>query len=161
MTGLPPAGAGGESVRVIGELKPPKLLKQVDPVYPEVARKARVEGIVILEATTDVYGRVQSIKVLRSIPLLDQAAIDAVRQWEYEPMLIDGKPRSAVFTTTVRFTLDGKSKTEVGVTGARRWRNLGAASLAGPWGPGRSRSGSPPAAPNPSALRELIPFIPK
>lgn len=108
MAGLPPAGAGGESVRIIGELKPPKLLKQVDPVYPPVAAQARVEGVVILEAATDVYGRVQSLKILRSIPLLDQAALDAVRQWEYEPMVIDGKPRGAVFTVTVRFTLDGK-----------------------------------------------------
>ena len=59
----------------------------------------------ILEAETDIYGRVASIKVLRSIPLLDQAAIDAVKQWTYEPMIIDGKPRGCVFTVTVRFTL--------------------------------------------------------
>ncbi len=64
-----------------------------------------MEGIVILEAQTDIYGRVQTIKILRSIPLLDQAATDAVRQWVYEPMIINGRPRGVIFTVTVRFTL--------------------------------------------------------
>jgi protein TonB len=77
----------------------------VDPLYPEIARQARVEGVVIIEATTDVYGRVQNVKVLKSIPLLDQSAIDAVRQWVYEPMIINGRPRPVIFTVTVRFQL--------------------------------------------------------
>jgi TonB family protein len=94
-------------VRAVGEIKPPRLIKQVDPRYPEIARQARVEGVVILEAETDVYGRVQNAKILRSISLLDQAAIDAVRQWIYEPLMINGKPRGVIFTVTVRFTLDG------------------------------------------------------
>jgi len=92
-------------VRAIGEIRPPKLVKRIPPVYPEIARQARVEGIVILEAQTDIYGRVQNIKVLRSIPLLDQAAIDAVRQWVYEPMVINGRPRGVIFSVTVTFTL--------------------------------------------------------
>jgi protein TonB len=92
-------------VRAIGEIKPPRLLKRVDPLYPEIARQARVEGVVIVEATTDIYGRVLNVKVLRSIPLLDQAAIDAVRQWVYEPMIINGRPRGVIFTVTVRFQL--------------------------------------------------------
>jgi len=94
-------------VRAVGEIKPPRLLKQVDPIYPPVARQARVEGVVILEAETDIFGRVQNTKVLRSIPLLDQAAIDAVRQWVYEPLMIENKPRGCVFTVTVRLQLDG------------------------------------------------------
>ena len=77
----------------------------MDPIYPEIARQARVEGIVIIEAITDIYGRVQTMKVLRSIPWLDQAAFDAVRQWVYEPMIINGRPRGVIFTVTVRFTL--------------------------------------------------------
>jgi protein TonB len=92
-------------VRAIGEIKPPKLIHRVEPVYPEIARQARVEGIVILECTTDIYGRVREVKVLRSVPLLDQAAIDAVRQWVYEPMIINGRPRGVIFTVTVRFQL--------------------------------------------------------
>ena len=109
--GVPPqAGSGpkpGEKV------VPPKLVKQVDPVYPAVARKAKVEGAVIAEATTDTYGRVASIKILRSIPLLDQAAIDALKQWVYEPVIIDGKPQPFTFTVTVQFKL-GEKKAEVG-----------------------------------------------
>jgi TonB family protein len=117
-----PAAAGGGTAGAVGgvaagvlkpgveKVKPPKLVKEVQPVYPAEAAKARVEGVVIMEATTDTYGRVASVKVLRGIPLLDQAAIDAVRQWVYEPMVIDGKPRPMVFTVTVRFALDKDKK---------------------------------------------------
>ena len=92
-------------VRAVGEIKPPRLIKEVKPIYPEDARQKRVEGTVILEATTDIYGRVQRVEVLRSIPLLDQAAIDAVRQWIYEPEITEGKPRGIIFTITVTFKL--------------------------------------------------------
>jgi len=77
----------------------------VEPVYPEIARQARVEGVVIVEATTDIYGRVQNVKLLRSIPLLDRVAIDAIRQWVYEPMIINGRPRGVIFTVTITFKL--------------------------------------------------------
>lgn len=94
------------AVRAVGDIKPPKLLKKVDPVYPEEARKARVDGVVIIEATTDKEGDVVSVKILRSkAPLLNRAAIDAVRQWKYEPMMIDGTLRGVIFTVTCRFKL--------------------------------------------------------
>jgi protein TonB len=64
-----------------------------------------VEGVVILGVKTDEEGKVKDVIVLRSIPLLDQAAIDAVRQWVYEPLVIDGKAVPVVFTVTVRFQL--------------------------------------------------------
>jgi protein TonB len=102
------------------DIKPPKLIKKVDPVYPEEARKAGIEGTVTLEATTDSTGRVQQVKVLNSVPELDQAAVDAIKQWVYEPMVIDGKPHGITFTTTCRFSLkEGKSakSSEWGVTG--------------------------------------------
>jgi TonB family protein len=107
-------GAGGV-VRAGGpdRIKPPKLVREVQPVYPEAARKAGVQGLVIMEATTDTYGRVANIKVLRSIPLLDQAAMDALKQWVYEPMVIDGKPHPVVFTVTMRFNLDDEKKPQV------------------------------------------------
>jgi len=104
------------AVKVLGEIKPPelKLIKRVDPVYPEEARKAKVEGVVILGVRTDVYGRVERVLIYRSItPLLNEAAVDAVKQWVYEPLIVDGKPQPAVFTVTVRFKLNGeKDKTE-------------------------------------------------
>ena len=92
-------------IRVFNMDKAPKLLYSVNPVYPEVARQARAEGTVILEATTDIYGHVQDVKVLRSVPPLDQAAIDAVRQWVYEPMIVNGRPRGVVFMVKIWFAL--------------------------------------------------------
>ncbi len=64
-----------------------------------------MEGVVIVEATTDIYGRVQDVKIIKSIPLLDQAAVDAVRQWVYEPMVINGRPRGVIFVVRVTFQL--------------------------------------------------------
>jgi protein TonB len=92
-------------LRAAGDVKPPKLVRRIEPDYPEIARQARVEGVVILEATTDVFGRVTGVRVLRSLPLLDSAAVDAVRQWVYEPLVVNGRPRPVTFTVTVRFVL--------------------------------------------------------
>ena len=100
-----------------GKIMPPKLIKEVEPVYPKIARQARVEGVVIAEATTDVYGQVIEVKVLRSVPLLDQAAVDALKQWVYEPMVINGTPRPVTFTVTLQFTLDDEKKPKAGEIG--------------------------------------------
>lgn len=94
-----------QPVRATGEIKPPRLVRRVEPVYPEIARQVRKEGTVILEATTDIYGRVVSVRVLRSETFLDEAAIEAVRQWVYGPMIINGRPRPVTFTVTVIFKL--------------------------------------------------------
>lgn len=89
----------------VGDVRPPRLLKKVDPLYPELARESRTEGDVIIEAETDIYGRVAGLRVLRSVPLLDEAAVEAVRQWIYEPMVVNGRPRGIVFSVCVRFVL--------------------------------------------------------
>jgi TonB family protein len=96
------------AIKVKDAIKPPKLVKSVNPFYPEIARQAKIEGVVILQARTDAQGRVKDAMVLRSVPLLDQAAIAAVRQWVYEPLVIDEQAKEAVFTVTVRFTLDAE-----------------------------------------------------
>lgn len=75
------------------------------PVYPEKALKKRSEGTVILDVVLDVRGKVKDVRVIRSLPDLDQAAVDAVKGWTYEPYLLDGKPREVIFTTLVKFTL--------------------------------------------------------
>jgi protein TonB len=93
-------------VRVGGNIKPPQRTKNVNPVYPPIAQSARVQGIVIIEATIGQNGRVTEARVLRSIPLLDQAALDAVRQWEYSPTLLNGVPVAVIMTVTVNFTLN-------------------------------------------------------
>jgi len=75
-------------------------------VYPPIAQAARVQGFVIIEATIDVNGRVQDAKILRSIPLLDASALDAVRQWQYTPTLLNGMPVPIIITVTVNFKLN-------------------------------------------------------
>jgi TonB family protein len=94
-----------QPIRVGGAITEPRKVRNVAPVYPEIARQARVQGIVILEATIDATGKVTEVTVLRGVPLLDQAAIEAVRQWEYTPTLLDGKPVPVIMTITVNFKL--------------------------------------------------------
>jgi protein TonB len=77
----------------------------VAPVYPPLARAARVEGIVILEAVIDEDGSVRDVRVLRSVQLLDAAASEAVRQWRFTPTLLNGQPVPVVMTITVAFKL--------------------------------------------------------
>jgi TonB family protein len=98
-------GGAGQPVRVGGAVKAPTQISKVQPVYPPIALSSRVSGVVILEALIGVDGRVSDAKVLRSIPLLDQAALDAVRQWAYTPTLLNGMPVPIVMTVTVTFML--------------------------------------------------------
>jgi TonB family protein len=93
------------AVVAIGEIRPPRLLKEIPPIYPEEARQAGVEGRLVLVVKTDAKGRVAEVKVLKSIPMLDQAAIDAIKQWIYEPFLSEGKPTPVVFSVSMTFKL--------------------------------------------------------
>jgi TonB family protein len=100
-----PAGMPTAPVRVGGPIKTPMKVRDVKPVYPPEAQVARVQGIVILEITLDAQGHVADAKVLRGNPLLDSAAIDAVRQWQYTPVLLNGAPVPVIMTVTVTFSL--------------------------------------------------------
>jgi TonB family protein len=91
-------------LRVGGQIKPPTKIKDVKPVYPAIAQSAHVSGVVTIEATIGEDGKVVDAKVVRSIPLLDQAALDAVRQWEYAPTLLNGVPVPIVVIVTINFT---------------------------------------------------------
>jgi TonB family protein len=91
-------------VRAGGRIMEPKKIKNVAPVYPAMARSAGVSGVVSIEATIGSNGKVSDAKVVRSIPMLDQAALDAVRQWEYIPTLLNGVPVPVVMTVTITFT---------------------------------------------------------
>ena len=95
----------GSPVRVSGNIKEPAKIRHVPPVYPPIAQSARVQGIVIIEAVIDPQGYVQETRVMRSIPLLDQAAIDAVKQWQFTPTLLNGVAVPVIMTVTVQFTL--------------------------------------------------------
>lgn len=111
-TALPPAPPrdrpimSGDFVRVGGDIKEPKKIRHVAPVYPDVALQARVQGVVILEAMIDTAGDVIDATILRSVALLDQAAVDAVRQWRFTPTLVNGAPVNVIMTVTVNFTLN-------------------------------------------------------
>lgn len=92
-------------VRVGGAIKQPTQTRRVSPVYPAEAQAAGVQGVVIIEATLGTDGKVTDVRVLQSIPLLDQAALDAVRQWEYTPTLLNDAAVPVILTVTVNFTL--------------------------------------------------------
>ncbi|HEU4994139.1 MAG TPA: M56 family metallopeptidase [Gemmatimonadaceae bacterium] len=93
------------AVRVGGAILQPRKTKHVNPTYPAVAQSAGVQGVVILEALIGTDGKISKARVLRSVPLLDQAAIDAVMQWEFTPTLLNGQPVPVLMTMTVQFTL--------------------------------------------------------
>jgi protein TonB len=96
-------------VRVGGQIKEPKKLRHVAPVYPPIARSARLQGVVILEGVISPQGRVTDARIVRGIPLLDEAAVDAVRQWVYTPTLLNGVPVPVIMTITVAFRLEKQS----------------------------------------------------
>lgn len=101
-----PATATDEIYPVGGEVTRPVKVHSPAPVYTEIARRARVQGLVVIQAVIDRDGNVVSAEVLRGLPMgLDQAALDAVRQWRYEPATLRGRPVAVTFTLTVRFEL--------------------------------------------------------
>jgi protein TonB len=104
----PPAPPPQQPVRLHRGIQPPQKIVDVTPIYPALARAVHVEGVVILEAVIDVRGDVQSVRVLRSFPLLDQAAIDAVRQWRYTPARLNGDVVPVIVTVTVNFSLTNR-----------------------------------------------------
>lgn len=94
-----------EPLRVGGKVREPEKIVDIPPIYPPLAVAARKEGVVIMEAVIDERGNVVRIKVLRSEPLLDDAAVSAVRRWRYTPTLLNNVPVPVLMTITVRFSL--------------------------------------------------------
>lgn len=93
-------------MRVGGNVIAPKVTLRVEPVYTEVARKARIEGVVILEAIIDADGTIRDVRVLKPLPMgLDQAAMDAVRKWRFRPGTLGDRPVPVIFNLTVNFRL--------------------------------------------------------
>ena len=93
------------AIRVGREVKPPTKITDVRPIYPNEARAAGIQGVVILEVRIEADGRVGQARILRSIPVLDEAAIEAVRQWQFQPTLLNGVATPVVMTVTVQFSL--------------------------------------------------------
>jgi protein TonB len=102
----PPPPAARVPVRVGGNIKPPEVIHKVNPVYPDIAVSAHMRGMVILEAQVDSSGSVVDVKVLRSVNrLLDEAAVVAVRQWRYRPVILNGIPEPFILTVVLTFDL--------------------------------------------------------
>jgi len=93
-------------IRIVGPLEEPRKTHHVNPVYPKQAMAARVQGVVILECTISPQGKVVAVKTLRSVPQLDEAAMAAVKQWEYTPTAINGVAVPVIMTVTVNFKLN-------------------------------------------------------
>ena len=109
----PAAPDDGIYKRVGGTIKAPVVIERVEPIYPPDARAARISGIVIVEARINDRGTVDDVKVLKPLPFgLDQAAIDAVRQWVFRPGTLDGQPVPVIFNLTINFRLGDEAKPE-------------------------------------------------
>ncbi|HEY1251371.1 MAG TPA: TonB family protein [Thermoanaerobaculia bacterium] len=108
-----PIGGGGgggreEILQPGGDVRAPVLLERVEPDYPEAARRAHLEGVVILEAVITTAGDVQEVRVLKAVnPLLDEAAVRAVRRWRYRAATLNGRAVPVYLTVTVKFGLPG------------------------------------------------------
>jgi protein TonB len=92
-------------VRVGGTIFAPQTCKKVMPEYPELAKAARLSALIILEARVDTHGSVKSVSVLRGHPLFDDAAVEAVKQWRYRPLLLNGEPTEFIVAVTMTFNL--------------------------------------------------------
>jgi len=92
-------------IRITKGVTPPRRITYVQPVYPSIALQNRITGRVVIEAIIGPTGEVQSTRVVQSVAFLDQAALEAVRQWKYTPTLLSGVPVSVILTVSVDFTL--------------------------------------------------------
>jgi protein TonB len=106
--GAPGPGGGqgaGPALRVGGDIREPRRVQGVSPIYPELARRARIQGKVVLECVIDTDGRVTDLRVVSGHPLLADSAADALRRWVYSPTTLNGQPIRVILTVTVTFGL--------------------------------------------------------
>jgi periplasmic protein TonB len=87
-------------------MKPPMKTRDVQPIYPPDALAAKVQGVVVMEATIDAAGHVRDARVLRGHPQLDKAAVEAVRQWQFEPTMMNGVAVPVIMTVSLNFSVD-------------------------------------------------------
>jgi protein TonB len=103
----PPKPAAPQRVKQGGNVTAASILSQTRPLYPALARQARIQGNVVLHAIIDKDGKVAQLEVISGHPLLVQSALDAVKQWRYKPTLLNGDPVEVDTTITVTFTMGG------------------------------------------------------
>src|SRR5919109_2072657 len=122
--GVPGGAAGGVIGGIIGSTAVPKiaapqrvrvsqgvteglLTRKVQPVYPPLAKTARIQGDVVLNAVISKNGAIENLRVMSGHPMLVTSALDAVKQWKYRPYILNGEPVEVETTITVKFTLAG------------------------------------------------------
>jgi periplasmic protein TonB len=103
----PPPKAAPSRIKLGGQVQAAKIVAQPQPLYPALARQARIQGNVVLHAIIDKDGRVGQLEVVSGHPLLVQSALDAVKQWRYQPTQLNGDPVEVDTTITVTFVLGG------------------------------------------------------
>ena len=103
----PPKVAAPQKVRISGGVMQGRLVNQVKPQYPMIAKQARITGTVVLQATISKNGTIENLRVVSGHPMLIQAAMDAVRQWRYNPYQLNGEPVEVETTVNVNFTMGG------------------------------------------------------
>lgn len=103
----PPPKPTQQRIRVGGNVQSAKMIRQVQPVYPQIAKTAHVQGTILLHAIIAKDGSVQELTYVSGPPLLMKAAQDAVREWRYQPTLLNGEPVEVETTISVIFTLGG------------------------------------------------------
>jgi protein TonB len=103
----PPKPTAPQRVKQGGNVTAASILTQTRPLYPPLARQARIQGSVVLHAIIDKDGKVAQLEVISGHPLLVQSALDAVKQWRYKPTLLNGDPVEVDTTITVTFTMGG------------------------------------------------------
>ena len=103
----PPPPKPEGPLRVGGDVKAPTVQHRVDPIYPDMARKARIAGMVIVEAIINKDGSVEQVKVIKGLPMgMSESAVEAVKQWRFKPGTMNGEPVDVIFNLTVNFKLD-------------------------------------------------------
>ena len=104
----PPIEHAPEPLRIGGDVAAARLIHRVQPVYPALARQARVQGTVRLEAIIHENGEIANLRVISGHPLLIQASLDAVEQWRYQPTSLNGQSMAVITTIDVNFRLEGR-----------------------------------------------------
>ncbi len=103
---LVPVIANAQPYHVGGDVKAPVVLKHVNPMYPELARRNKVSGLVVMDVVIDRTGALKDINVTKPLPDgLSEAAVDAVKQWTFAPGTLNGKPVDVIFSLTINFKL--------------------------------------------------------
>lgn len=102
----PPTAAPKAPIRVGGRIREPRAVSRPEPIYPALAKQARLQGDVVIDAVIDVNGNVVEMQVVSGHPLLIPSALDALKRWRYQPTILNEEPVPVQLLVTIRFRLN-------------------------------------------------------